>query len=299
MSASDRPLDGLNVVVTGSGRGIGAAAVRRIAAEGANVVVNGTGADRAATVDAVVASIEANDGGRAVASCGDVADDAYAAELIATCIDSFGSIDVLVNIAGMGAGPGQTFIDDPSPEIWRRLLDVHMTGTFNTCRHAVPHLRATGGSIVNTTSHAFLGIYSGTGYAAAKGGVVSLTWGMARDLKQFGIRVNAIAPGARTDMSTGDQYEKQIWALYERGALTETMRDASLRVAGPEFVAPMYAWLAGPASSHVTGRVFSVTGNSVGILPTPRETTVAERPNADGPWALADLDRLVGDTFRR
>lgn len=288
------PLDGVNVVVTGSGRGIGAAAVERMAAEGANVIVNGTGANRSETVDAVVERINAGAGGRAIACCGDVADDAFAAELIATCIDGFGSIDALVNIAGMGAGPGQTFIDEPSPDRWRRLLDVHLTGTFNCCRHAVPHLRERGGSIVNTTSHAFLGIYSGTGYAAAKGGVVSLTWGMAADLRATGVRVNAIAPGARTDMSTGDQYEKQIWALYERGALTEAMRDASLRVAGPEFVAPMYAWLVGPGSVGITGRVFSVTGNSVGLFPKPRETTLAERPNADGPWSLDDLDGLLG-----
>lgn len=290
---TERPLEGRNVVVTGSGRGIGAAVVERMASEGANVVVNGTGLNRAETVDAVVARINAADGGRAVACCGDVADEAVAAELITTCIDAFGSIDALVNIAGMGAGPGQTFLDDPSPERWERLLDVHLTGTFNCCRHAVPHLREHGGSIVNTTSHAFLGIYSGTGYAAAKGGVVSLTWGMAADLRATGIRVNAIAPGARTDMSTGDQYETQIWALYERGALTEAMRDASLRVAGPEFVAPMYAWLVGPSSEGITGRVFSVTGNSVGLFPKPRETTLAERPNADGPWSLADLDRLL------
>ena len=288
------PLDGVNVVVTGSGRGIGAAAVERMAAEGANVIVNGTGANRSETVDAVVERINAGTGGRAIACCGDVADDAFAAELIATCIDGFGSIDALVNIAGMGAGPGQTFIDEPSPDRWRRLLDVHLTGTFNCCRHAVPHLRERGGSIVNTTSHAFLGIYSGTGYAAAKGGVVSLTWGMAADLRATGVRVNAIAPGARTDMSTGDQYETQIWALYERGALTEAMREASLRVAGPEFVAPMYAWLVGPGSVGITGRVFSVTGNSVGLFPKPRETTLAERPNADGPWSLDDLDGLLG-----
>lgn len=299
MSTDELPLAGLNAVVTGSSRGIGAAAAIRLAAEGANVVVNGTGANRAETVDAVVATINEASGGRAIASCGDVADDAYARELIDACVAEFGSIDVLANIAGVGAGPSQTFIDDPSPERWRFLVGVHLDGTFNTCRHAVPHLRSTGGSIINTTSHAFLGIYSGNGYAAAKGGVVSLTWGMARDLKQFGIRVNAIAPGARTDMSTGEQYEKQIWALYERGALTEAMRDASLRVAGPEFVAPMYAWLAGPGSAHVTGRVFSVTGNSVGMFPTPRETEITQRPNAEGPWSLDDLDELVGESFRR
>lgn len=299
MSTTDRPLAGVNIVVTGSSRGIGAAAAIRMAAEGANVVVNGTGANRADTIDVVVDTINAADGGRAIASCGDVADDAYAAELIDTCVREFGSIDVLANIAGIGAGPGQTFIDDPDPDRWHRLIGTHLDGTFNTCRHAVPHMRGRGGSIINTTSHAFLGIYSGNGYAAAKGGVVSLTWGMARDLRAQGIRVNAVAPGARTDMSTGEQYEAQIWALFERGALTEAMRDASLRVAGPEFVAPMYAWLAGPGSVGVTGQVFSVTGNHVGRFPAPRDTLVTERPNAEGPWSLDELDRLVGDTLRR
>ena len=252
---TERPLAGLNAVVTGSSRGIGAAAAIRMAAEGANVIVNGTGTNRADTVDAVVAQINAGDGGRAIASCGDLADDAYCAELIDTCVREFGGIDVLANIAGIGSGSGQSLADDPDPEKWHRLIAVHLDATFNTCRHAVPHLRERGGSIINTTSHSFLGMYGGTGYSAAKGGVVSLTWGMARDLRPFGIRVNAIGPGARTDMSTGENYEKQIWDLFERGVLSEAMRDASLRVAGPEFVAPIYAWLAGPSSAHVTGRV--------------------------------------------
>jgi NAD(P)-dependent dehydrogenase (short-subunit alcohol dehydrogenase family) len=295
------PLAGLNAVVTGASRGIGEATARRLAAEGANVVVNSSGSrgtDRG-PLDAVVASINDAGGGRAVASCGDVADDAYAAELITTCLDEFGSIEVLANIAGFGSGPGQTLADDPSPELWGQLIGVHLDATFNCCRHAVPHMRANGGSIINTTSHSFLGLYGGTGYSAGKGGVVSLTWGMARDLRSVGIRANAVAPGAQTDLSSGPEYERQIWDLYERGVLTEAMRDASLRVAGPEFVAPMYVWLAGPGSVHVTGQVFSVTGNFVGRFPKPKETLITERPNAEGPWALDELDSLVGDALRR
>ena len=246
-----------------------------------------------------MASINAEGGGRAVASCGSIADDAYCAELIATCLDEFGSIDVLANIAGIPSGPGESLADEPSLDKWNELISVHLTGTFSTCRHAVPHMRERGGSIINTTSHSFTGAYGGTGYAAAKGAVNTLSWGMARDLRPHGIRVNVVAPGARTDLSTGEAYEKQIWDLFERGVLSEAMRDASLRVAGPEFVAPMYAWLAGPGSAHVTGRILSATGNFVGEFPRPKEAELFERPNSEGPWQLSELDELVGSRYRK
>ena len=295
------PLTGLNAVITGASRGIGEAAARRMAAEGANVVVNssGRGGTDRGPLDAVVASINAEGRGRAVASCGSIADDAYCAELIATCLDEFGGIDILANIAGIPSGPGESFADEPSFDKWQELIGVHLNGTFSTCRHAVPHMRERGGSIINTTSHSFTGAYGGTGYAAAKGAVNSLSWGMARDLRPDGIRVNVVAPGAQTDLSTGDAYEKQIWDLFERGVLTEAMRDASLRVAGPEFVAPIYAWLAGPGSAHITGQVLSATGNFIGRFPRPKELDIVERPNVDGPWSLTELDELVGATLRR
>ena len=83
--------------------------------------------------------------------------------------------------------------------------------------------------------------------------------------------------------------------------LTEAIRDASLRVAGPEFVAPMYVWLAGPGSAHVTGQVFSVTGNFVGPVPQARgrQSSSPSGPNAEEPWALAELDQLVGSRYRK
>jgi len=168
---------------------------------------------------------------------------------------------------------------------------VHLTGTFNCCRHAAPHLVAAGsGAIVNTSSHAFLGVYGGTGYAAGKGGVNSLTWALARDLAEHGVRCNAVCPGARTDLSSGPDYERKVRALHRRGLLDDALLAASLDPAPPEFVAPMYAYLVSDAARDISGQVFSVSGNYVGRFPAAAEELLLYRDHADGrTWTLDEL----------
>ena len=286
-----------NAVVTGSSRGIGNAIALALAAEGACVVVNssGSGPEGPGTdlkpLNDVVDEIKAK-GGVAIASCGSVADFAYAGTLIKTCVDNFGSIDILVNCAGIREL--SSIIDVPM-ELWHQLIDVHLNGTFNCCRHACPlmaHQRS--GRIINVGSHAFLGIYGGTGYAAAKGGIISLTWAIAKDMQEYGITCNALCPGAKTRMSSGQWYEEYIRVLHARGLLTQEQEKYALNPPDPHFVPPLILYLATDEAANITGQVFTVAGGHVGLFPEPKEVTlIYKNYKKYGPWTIDEIAELL------
>ncbi|HMS87297.1 MAG TPA: SDR family NAD(P)-dependent oxidoreductase [Acidimicrobiales bacterium] len=287
-------LEGQVAVVTGSSQGIGREVALRFAREGAAVVVNGTGSDPDA-LPALVARIESF-GGRAVALAGSVADPVVAEALVTTARESFGDLGILVNVAGI-VEPPMSSILTITVEEWRRQIDVHLHGTFLTCRAAAPLLvERGGGTIVNTSSHAFTGRFGGTGYAAGKGGVNSLTYALALDLAEHGIRVNAVAPGGRTRMSTGAEYEATIESLHRRGLLDDFMRDASLDVAPPEFTAAAYAFLASDRSAPLTGEVWAASGMYLGRFRPPAEELLAyEEQLVDGGWTVDQIADLTAD----
>jgi len=293
LTPASQRLDGRRVVVTGSSQGIGRAVALRIAAEGARVLVCGSGmgpGGPAASDRALAALVEEIEGGvgEAARFVGSVSEDAVAREMIEFAVDRFGGLDALVNCAGVAA-PSASSILDIEPEDWERVRRVHLEGTFFSCRHAVPHLiRSGGGSIVNTSSHAHLGIYGGTAYGAAKGATNSLTWELAADLRDEGIRVNAICPGARTRLSSGPEYEAQIANLEARGLLTAVMAKASRQVPGPEGCASLYAYLLSDASAEISGEIFSATGGYVGVFPKPTERMLAMKTDA-APWSISEL----------
>jgi len=282
-------LEGRAAVVAGGSRGIGRAVARALAREGAAVVVNGRDA---AAAEAVAAAIRA-EGGRARAFAGSVADFDVAGRLVEACVGAFGAIDVLVNCAGI-AEPEASSILDVSPEAWRELIDVHLGGTFNTCRHAAPHMAARGrGAIVNTSSHAHLGHYGGTGYPAGKGGTNALTLAIAAELRDRGVRANAVCPGARTRLSEGPAYTAKIESLHARGLLDDALRDASLAPPDAELAAPLYACLASDLAAGITGRIFSAAGGYVGLQPARGEKLLAWRGAGDGPWPVAALAEAI------
>lgn len=287
---STSTLAGAAAVVTGSSRGIGRAVALALSTEGASVVVNGRHRD---AVEAVVAEIRGA-GGDAAAHVGSVADFDCAGELVEGCCDRFGSVDVLVNCAGIAEPEGSSILD-LSPDAWRELIDTHLTATFNTCRHAAPRMVAQrGGAIVNTSSHGYLGIYGGTGYPAGKGGVNSLTFAIAAELREHGVRSNGVCPGARTRLSTGAAYEARIRDLHARGILGDARRDASLSPGPPELVAPLYAFLAGPLASRISGRLFTASGGTVGLHGVGgAETLLAFRDPSRGPWPVTELARAI------
>lgn len=288
---SEPLLAGKAAVVTGSSRGIGRSVVRALAAHGAAVVVNG----RDNAVARATASEINAEGGHAIACPGDASDFASAGELIEACRDTFGSLDILINCAGIAEPEGSSILDI-EPDAWQSLIDSHLTATFNTCRHAAPLLVERGaGAIINTSSHAYLGHYGGTGYAAGKGGVNSLTFAMASELREHGVRVNAVCPGARTRLSTGTAYEGKIHELHARGILSDLQRDTSLAPGDPDLVSPLYVLLASELAAGIHGKLFTASQGYVGLhADAGRETLLAFR-GPEAPWPIADLARELRD----
>ncbi len=202
-------LDGRVAIVTGAGRGIGRSVARLLASEGASVVVNdlgaaldGSGQDSGPAYD-VVAEIE-EAGGKAVASGADISSHSAAENLITAAIEQFGRLDVLVNVAGILR---DRMVFNMTEQEWDDIIRVHLKGAFNTTKFASAHWRSLRDSsaqnrIINFTSVS--GLHGAPGqpnYAAAKMGIVGLTYSSANSLAKYGVTVNAISPGAATRMT--------------------------------------------------------------------------------------------------
>ncbi|MCW1957375.1 MAG: SDR family oxidoreductase [Mycobacterium sp.] len=283
-------LTGLGAVVVGGSHGIGAAVAALLAELGAGVVVNGR---EAAAVDSCVDAITAA-GGAALGYSGAANDDSIAEALITLCENEFGRIDALVNCAGTAEPPGSSILDISSAQ-FRDLIDVHLGTVFATCRAAAPRMVAAGGgSIVNTSSFAFLGDYGGTGYPAGKGAVNGLTMAMAAELREHGVRANVVCPGARTRLSTGAGYEEQIAALRRRRMLDEVSAAGALDAAGPEYVAPMYAFLASDLAGDITGQIFIAAGGFVGRFKRPSPDLLGYRDHHTAPpWSVSEIHAML------
>lgn len=234
--------EGRVAAVTGAGRGIGRAHARLLAELGASVVVNdlggsmaGGGADAgpaAEVVDEIVAA-----GGVAMADAHDVSTEAGARALIATAVEQFGRIDVLVNNAGIIRW--MRFPDADADNVESHLA-VHLGGSFHTARAAWPHFVEQGyGRIVNTTSSGMFGLPNNVGYATAKAAVVGLTRSLATAGAEHGICCNLVAPAAFTRMAG---------AADDDSPMATTM--------APELVAPMVAYLAHERCSE-TGEIYA------------------------------------------
>lgn len=283
-------LTGLGAVVVGGSRGIGAAVAALLAESGAGVVVNGRDAD---AVDTCVDTITAA-GGAAVGYSGPANDESVAEALISLCENEFGRIDALVNCAGT-AEPAGSSILTISPSQFQDLIDVHLGTVFATCRAAAPRMVAAGGgSIINTSSFAFLGDYGGTGYPAGKGAVNGLTMALAAELREHGVRANVVCPGARTRLSTGADYERQIDTLRRRGMLDAASAAAALDAAGPEYAAPVYAYLASDLSGDITGQIFIAAGGFVGRFDRPAPVLLGYRDHhSSPPWSLSEINGML------
>jgi NAD(P)-dependent dehydrogenase (short-subunit alcohol dehydrogenase family) len=277
-------------VVTGGSRGVGRAVAELLCRLGAGVVVNGR--DPAAVDDAVVGITVS--GGRAVAVAGAADDERIATTLMEECVSAFGRLDVLINCAGIAEPPGASILDI-SPAEFDHLIGAHLGTAFHTCRVAAPIMAAQGsGSIINTSSIAFLGDYGGTGYPAGKGAVNGLTMAIAAELKPSGVRANVVCPGAKTRLSTGADYEDQIESLFRRGVIDETTRQVSLDAPPAPFAAPIYAYLASDLAGDVTGQIFVAAGGFVGRFDRPTPRVLAYRDHHDAePWSVEDLHALM------
>ncbi|MHB1538612.1 MAG: SDR family NAD(P)-dependent oxidoreductase [Solirubrobacteraceae bacterium] len=252
--ATPERLRGQLALVTGAGRGIGAAIASRLAAEGATVLVNDL---RPGNCDATVAAIEAA-GGQARGLAGDVAQPADAQRMLDEVAERDGRLDVLVNNAGVARdAPAHTMSD----EDWRLVQEVALWGSFHMCRAALPLLRGARDAppehlrkVVNVSSS--VGLYGAIGtvnYAAAKAGVIGLTKTLAREWARHGINVNAVAPGLILD--TGMAAEKPA-ELIER-----VRAQIPLGRAGRGWdVAAGVAFLSSADADYVTGQVLELHG---------------------------------------
>lgn len=257
-------LEGKVVVVTGSGRGIGAAIVKLMAHHGARVVVNdiGTSLDGSGTdqgpASEVVAEIKAA-GGQAVANTDSVSEFSSAAKIVQCALDSFGRIDCVVNNAGILR---DVIFHKMTESDFDAVINVLLKGAFNMSRHAADHFRSqNSGSYVHMTSTS--GLIGGMGqvnYSSAKLGIVALSKAIAIDMARFNVRSNCIAPVAWTRMTASVPAKDPITArrIEQRKQVTA------------EHNAPLAVFLASDAAQGVNAQVFAVRKNEIFLMSQSR-----------------------------
>ena len=284
-------LDGRVAVITGAGRGIGREHALLFASEGAKVVVNdlggaadGTGDDRT-PAEQVVDEIKGM-GGEAIANADNVADWEGGQRLINAAVEAFGDLHVLVNNAGILR---DRVIVNMTEEEWDAVIKVHLKGHFVPTRFAAAYWReqtkagkTVKASVINTSSTS--GLLSNPGqsnYGAAKSGIATFTEIAAKELSRYGVRVNAIAPAARTRLTESTPGLADMVA-----APTEA---GKFDVWDPANISPLVGWLA-TEGCEATGRVFFVQGGRVAVF---EPWSMAADIDREGRWSVAELDTAM------
>ncbi|MEV6274229.1 3-oxoacyl-ACP reductase [Nocardia sp. NPDC051832] len=280
---SELNLAGKVAIVTGSGAGLGKAEALALAAAGAAVVVNDLAESDA--VAETLAEIRAL-GAKAEFVAGSIAERSTADALLRTAQESFGSVDIVVNNAGITR---DKMLFNMSDEEFDAVVAVHLRGHFLLTRNAAAYWRAKSkeagapvyGRLINTSSEAgLLGPAGQANYGAAKAGITALTLTAARALAQYGVRANAIAPRARTAMTE---------------AVFTDAPEGSVDPLSPDHVARLVAFLASPAAEQVSGQLFVVYGPMVALMAAP---VVEQRFDASGDqWTAGDLAATLGGYF--
>lgn len=285
-------LDGKVAAITGSGRGIGRGIALLMAKEGAKVVVNdlgasvsGEGADKTPAQQVVDEIKKA--GGQAVANADNIATVKGGESLVQTAVDSFGRLDILVNCAGILR---DRMIFNMTEEEWDAVVAVHLKGHFCTIRPASALMRQQkSGRIINFSSGSALGAPGQPNYAAAKAGILGLTYSCANALAKYGITCNAIMPGAATRMTD------TIPANFaQQMGLATSSEQAQESPMDPANVAPIVVFLASDAAQHVTGQCFGASGYRISLYThlVPEKVIYSQ-----GPWDLDHLFKVFNSTL--
>ena len=287
-----RLCEGRVAIVTGAGRGVGREHALLLAANGARVMVNdlgaavdGTGRDDSFAAK-TVADIRAA-GGEAIVNGEDVSSWAGAKGMIDAALNEWGRLDVLINNAGILR---DRMLVNMSEEEWDSVIQVHLKGTFAPARHAAAYWREvhkttgapTKGRIINTTSTS--GIYGNIGqanYGAAKAGIAAFSIIVARELKKFGVTVNAISPSAQTRMTEG----------------LRVLTDEQRAMRAPKWVSPVVVYLASEQAQDITGRVIQAGVGRIGVCEGWRRG--AEVEQVDDPVEAGRLLREMLPKVRR
>ncbi len=282
-------LDGRVAIITGAGRGIGREHALLMASEGAKIVVNdlggaidGSGSDRS-PAEEVVAEIEAM-GGEAIANAANVTDWEGVQGMINQAVEAFGDLHVLVNNAGILR---DRVVVNMTEAEWDAVIDVHMKGHFVPTRWAAAYWREqskagkeVNAAIVNTASGAMLGNLGQFNYAGAKAAIAAMTLVAAGELKRYGVRVNCLAPLARTRLTLQTPGMEELIAPPEDGAEFDLWDPAN--------ISPLVAYLS-TADCPFTGGVFHVGGNEVGLYGGWSLDKSNDVIATDGRWTVADL----------
>jgi NAD(P)-dependent dehydrogenase (short-subunit alcohol dehydrogenase family) len=292
-------LDGRVAVITGAGRGIGREHALLFAAEGASVVVNdlvdeqhsgsndGSGAD-AGPAQEVADEITAA-GGSAVANTDNVATWAGAKALVEQAVAEFGKLDVVVNNAGILR---DAFLAGIEEQQWDSVIEVHLKGHAAVLHHAAAYWKAQSkagnqpnGAVINTCSASGVTLPNAgqANYGAAKAGIAALTLVAAEELERYGVRVNAIAPIARTRLTLATPGMGAIFA--------QEVEEGEFDMFSPANIAPLVAYLATEKCPH-TGQVFAVQGGSIQKL---QGWTVSASTDSDDPWTIDDVDGRLAE----
>ena len=292
-------LEGRAVIVTGSGRGIGAEVAKWMAADGASVVVNDIGAaldgagESSSPAEITVQAIR-DAGGTAVANYDSVAEYESAGRIVQAAVDNFGRVDAVCHVAGILR---DRMVFNMSEAEWDAVLQVHLYGAFNIVRQCVPRMISQKyGRIVLFSSGSGLGASGQTNYAAAKEGMVGFVRALAKELAPHGITANAVYPGGATRMTasipeTTTQMRQQQRAAARGGESSEDeVIGAPPESRDPANNAPKAVYLCSEAAGNVTGQVVGTSGWQA-TLYSPRHITNSVHKN--GRWTLDELERLI------
>lgn len=280
-------------IVTGGGRGIGRGIAKKLAKEGASVVIVDTGVsvdgqiEDKGPAESVVEEIS-EFGGQAIACHEDVTTVMGGQNIIQLALNTFGKLDILITAAGILR---DRMIFNMTEREWDDVIDVHLKGTFSTVKPASNIFRQQqSGRIITFSSVSGLYGYGGqANYGAAKDAIAGFTRVVAKDLAKYGVTVNSISPSAHTRMTNSVPDSTRSMRKTEFPNAPE-----GTLVDDPEHLAPLVAWLASDQSFDITGTIFHIGGNHIGIMSHPLPNRSIHK---EGRWTVKELAAILPDTI--